>query len=496
MAPVKSSQTRVWVIEGDAGPLNSPQYMACLKMGDPSWGLGDVEKIECPDPSTPGKFIEVDQIQGAVERVTASLMGRYPLDTSDLLRLARKACTLQVLAHVGACRDMRDFNTGWEKILAFPKARLTSYGIENLGALSSDENAATNETVDVSASEMYEINQINFEELAAATVVREIVSIDVCDNAACGGDCGPDSDGCQKVLAVMLGTGATPGTLPSVIYSSDGGSTVGTLNITTMFSNEVPTDSDCMGAWFIVLASTSNSYHMARVSEVMAGTGTWTEVINGFVSGGEPQAIYVLHSGLAWIVGNGGYIYKLTSAGSAVTVSDAGNVTTQAYRDVYAYDSDHAVAVGAINTVAKTSNGGNSWQAVTGPNPGIGLNCVYMFSGEVWLVGDAAGKVWRTINAGTSWTEITVPGSLTAIDRIRFSTTLVGYITGRTSASARMLRTVGGGAQDTWYVMPEKSGTMPANNRLNDIAVCGNPNVVYAAGLATGGSDGIIVKAS
>src|SRR3990167_9356027 len=216
---------RVWTLENGAAPATVPEYQGCFKPGDVTAPFGDVTRIECPDPNNYNQFVEVASVQGAQERVTTSLMGRYPKDLSDLLRLGRRRCRVDVHVHIGECRDPRDFNGGWEKKVVFPDGRITQYTTENFGALGSDESAQVNESADLSARELYEIVRTSFTELAGATVVREIPTIDVCDTANCGGDCGDESDGCQVVLATQIGTSTTPGTLPAVLFTQDGGLT-------------------------------------------------------------------------------------------------------------------------------------------------------------------------------------------------------------------------------------------------------------------------------
>src|SRR3990167_46273 len=330
---------RIWTIENGAGPSNAPEYQGCFKLGDPAWGFGDVTKIECPDPNQYGKFVEVGEIPGEMERPTFSLMGRYPMSVSDLLRLARKGCGLDVHAHVGQCRDQRDFNAGWEKKLVFPAARITSFGLENFSALASDERAAVNETADLSAREFYELARLSFAEKAGGTVARQIISIDVCDTPNCGGDCGAASDGCQRVFATQIGASATPGTLPSVVYSDDGGDTWASTSIDTLFSNEDPADSECVGEYFVVVSNTPCSLHYANADDIIAGTETWTEVNTGFVGTGCPNAIWSVSPRDTWIVGDGGYIYKSTDVTAGVTVQDAGVATTQNLNDVHALDA-------------------------------------------------------------------------------------------------------------------------------------------------------------
>ena len=58
--------------------------------------------------------------------------------------------------------------------------------------------------------------------------------------------------------------------------------------------------------------------------------------------------------------------------------------------------------------------------------------------------------------------------------------------------AGRLLRTYDGGY--SWIVLPEATGVIPANDRLNAIATCPiDANIVVGVGLADLTADGIIV---
>ena len=494
---VRSDFLRVWTIEGGAAPGNSPVYQGCFKPGDFTQSFGDVTRIECPDPDQYGAFVEVGEVPGQVERPTMTLMGRYPMDVSDLLRLARKGCRIDVHVHVGKCRDPRDFNGGWEKKVIFPASRITNYGTENFGALASDERNPVNESADISAREVYELARVSFAEKAGSTVAREIIAIRVCDTPNCGEDCGDESNGCQKIFAVQIGSGATtPGTVPSVVWSDDGGATWDTSLITTLFANETPTGAECVGEYFVVTSNIPNSLHYALIEDILDGTETWTEIATGLVAGGEPNAISSVSPRHTWIVGDGGYIYFTDNPTSGVEVQDAGVATTQDLNAVHALDEQNVLVVGNSNAVVSTENGGETWQAITGPSAAVNLTSVWMKSSSVWLVGNASGDLWYTRNSGASWTEIGLPITPTQIEWIEFVDDTVGYLSATIAGPAgRILRSTDGG--ESWYVLPEGAGAIPANNQINALAVCKqNPNVVFGGGLGDNGTDGIIVQAA
>lgn len=490
-----SGFSRVWIIESGAQPGNNPLYQGLMKIGDPSWAQGDVERVEIPDPARYDEFLEAAEIKGQVERPTVSIMGRMPMALSEMLKLTRRSCPFDIQAHVGKCRIPTDFNGGWEKVVIFPRSRITNYAVENFGALGSDEKTATNETADVSSQDIYEVVRLTFSEQAGATVTREIISIDVCDSVQCG-DCGLPSDGCQKILATMIGAGATPGAAPAVVYSGNNGTTWASVNISTLLGNEAPSDSECVGSYFVVTSMTDEAIHYAKTDDIitLGASAVWTQMKNGFVFGKGPNTIVSAGPNLTWLAGQGGYIYFTSDPTISVTVQDAGVATTQNYADIDALDENTVVAVGASNAVAATDNGGETWQAVTGPVVGQNLSAVKVLDDTIWLVGVANGTLWYTLNSGVSWTQISLPLTGSRIDDIKFTTRSVGYLSLRVAGGrARILRTIDGG--NSWYVLPEGPGQIPNNTRINQVAVCVDPNTVFGGGLGSDGTDGIIVKA-
>lgn len=493
-----AGQSRVWTVEFGAAPGRSFEYQGCMKIGDSSWPQGDITRIECPDPNRYNEFIEVAAVQAARERVSTQLMGRYPRDLSTLLEYTRRRCRIDVHVHVGKCKNPQDFHGGWDKIKVYPDAQITEWGDENAGALESGDQNPTNETAEISAKEVYEIVPIAFAEKAGTEVVREITDIIICDHVSCG-DCEDPSKGCEKVFALMLGDGATPGTVPSVVFSGDDGQTWDASLIDTLFSNETPSESACVSGNLVVV-SEDGGFHYASIEEILAGTETWVEVdpYDGAVWAEFPTAIWSADARNTWAVGGGGYIWYATDPTIDWIEQEVGVATAQNLLDVHAFNADYVIAVGVANALVYTDNGGETWQALTGPAAGVQLNTCWMLSANTWIIGDDDGDLWYTEDSGVNWFPIAIPGTPTSIQDIEFVDETVGYLAiDQTGPAGVILRTMDGGA--TWYVLPEKAaqGVIPENDAVNSVAVCKtNHNLVYGGGLGSDGSDGFIVKAS
>ena len=360
--------------------------------------------------------------------------------------------------------------------------------------MSSDERKAINETLDISAKDLYEIFKLSLGEICGSSVVQEVLDVTYCDSKNCGGECGTASDGCQKLYALIKAAGASPGLGAQVVYSADGGSTCGASPITSLAANEDPNKFACLGLYIVVVSNNATGYghHYALKEEILLGTETWTKAQTGYNAAGKPRCIFALKPGYAWIGGDGGYIYALDNPTNAPTILDAGSATVQNLNAIHAYDEEHIVAVGAANAVVHSTDG-TTFSAVTGPAIGVVLNTVFMKSQTEWWIGDAGGNLWYTRDSGTTWTAKAFPGSGAGqVRSVIFVTSQVGYLAHDTVTPAgRILRTIDGGYQ--WYVLPEGTGTIPANDRINALASCGDANKVLGGGLADNATDGILV---
>ncbi len=493
---VRTPLSRVFTIEDRAGPAQSPVYQQVARVLGPSQDFGSVTPVREPDPDAYGRFRIVDTIRGERGLPEIPLQVRYQFTLSEFLRLARKACPLDVQIHMGQCQNPGDFDNGWDKILVVEGGVITNWSVSDLGALEQGEDAVVNEEVPLMGLDMYEITQLLTSELGATQIVQEIIAVQICDSVQCG-LCGIATDGCDKVLAVTLSAGGSPGLPAEVIYSNDGGTTIGETNISTLGADEDPTGAACVGANFIVISNDDDALHWAPVADILNATETWTRVATGILAAGSPNAIYSAGPNDTWIVGDGGHIYHTVDPTAGVTVQDAGIATTDILNAVHALDILNVVAVGANNAVVRTTDGGSSWASVVGPSPAVVLNTIFMRTELEWFIGDAGGQLWYTRDAGVSWTEKTFPGSSDGeVRHVTFPTPTVGYMAHDTSAPAgRILRTVNGGS--TWYVLPEGTTSIQANDHINEIAACAeNPNLAFGGGLADDAVDGFLVKAS
>lgn len=492
--PATSGLSRTWLLEGRARPDHAVQYKYDLVLGSPSQSFGDVTRIEVPDPNRRGNFIEIGIVRGAIDRATVDVMGRYALDLrDDLLRLARARKAVDIQVHFGDCKRPNVYDGSWSKILVFSNAFLTDWGTDGaLGVMDSGDNSPVNATTTISAKDLYEILPLKLSSLAGDVITNQIVDVVIADPD--GPDC-DEFDGCQQIFGVSLSAGGSPSTAADVVFSLDGGATWDTSEIDSLSSSEDPTGIAIVGNYVVVVSDDSNSLHYLLKSDIeTAGDDTWLEVTTGFVASKQPRDIAAVGS-IAFIVGNGGYIYKVSDPTAGVSVLDAGVAVVDDLLAVHAYTEKLAVAVGNNGAVVKTTDGA-TWSEVTPRFVGVGthFNAVWMLDENTWLVGTSAGTLYYTTNAGVTWTQKTFPGSGSgAVRDIAFANETVGYMAHSTTAPAgRILRTTNGG--NSWYVLPESVGSIPANDYIGALAACTyDTNFVAGGGLADNGSDGIMI---
>ena len=495
----KTSQSRVFTIEGGAGPANAPVYQSLARAMAVSWPQGDVTPVRIPDPDQYESFVVVDQIKGQQGLPTLGLQFRKDRSLSDLLTLVRKGCAFDVQVHVGACKTPSDFNEGWELIQVFELASITSYDTDELGALDADQNAVVNEAAALTGLDYYELKPLAAQEQAASEVVQEVVDVSICDSKTCG-ECGLPTDGCQKVFALTKSHGGSPGLPAEIVFTEDGGGSFLDTNITTLPANMDPDAMACVGIHLVVVSNEDCAIHYAEIAEILDAAETWTRVTTGLVcAAGAPNDLFSLGRTFTWIVGDGGYIYFSSDITAGVDVQTAGSVTVQNLTAIHGYDTLNLVAVGASNTILLTRNGGSTWAAVTGPAAlaGITLNTVFMRSKDEWFIGSADGHLYYTRDGGATWTEKAFPGSGSGVVRdITFPTPTVGYLSHDTAAArARILRSIDGG--HSWYVLPEGTLSLPLADQINAIAACReDPNLVWGGGLGDNAVDGFLVKAA
>jgi photosystem II stability/assembly factor-like uncharacterized protein len=410
--------------------------------------------------------------------------------------MAKNKCPVDVQVHFGDCEDLSDHNA-FKKVLVLEDVLLSAYNTEDLGSLASGDTAAVNESVDVSAREVYDLIPATWGEKGGDLVTTEVVDITICDEISCG-ECGDPSGGCNRIYAITLQAGGSPGTQADVVYSVDGGVTWYAHDIDSMLATDDPDEVACVKGFLVVVSEDSGSAHYADLDE-FDDHGTdpdFTEVATGFVAGGEPTCIVKTSSG-AFIGGAGGYVYWMGVPSNGVSVLEDGTLTTSRLLDIDAISDAVVVAVGEDGTILYSTDGTVFARLTTAPvGVGVDILCVAVKDKKEWWVGTDAGNMYYTLDAGAHWTLKAFPQSgAGSVTDIKFASDSIMYLTYTYTTPApdqgRVYGSFNGGYD--WVVLPLGSALMPTSIKLNAVAACTvDPELVAAGGVKTG-TDGIIL---
>lgn len=487
--PAVTAFSRVFIQDGRARPDHKPDFQACMKAGALDWSVGDVEKIECPSGEEYGEFIEEGEIQGAQERPTVPLTGRYASNlASTLLELARQRCDYDIHIHFGRCTDPRLFNQ-FTKGIIFEKGRSTNYSTEDLGALASDENAKVDESTDVSGREFYEVLPLSYAEKAKDIVANPLADVVICSTPSCG-DCEDEDPGCNKVFAISGSTGGSPGTAPDVVWSSDKGANWAADDVDVLGAVSTAPGIACLTEYVVVISDSDDSLnYKTRADIVNAVAGGWTAETAGIQAAGSPADIWSVGN-YAFICGDLGYVYGTDDPTAGVTVLDAGVATTENLDKIHAISSEFAVAVGENGAIVYTEDGVSFAEAPSSPSA-LDLTAVWVKTEDEWFVSTAT-QLYYTLDRGVSWTAKNLPVTPTNITDIYMSTDSVMYVNIVFGSLGRIYRSYDGGY--SFVNTPEGVATIPAADAYTAGAACRHdPNFVVGAGLADDGADGILI---
>lgn len=495
--PMTSGQSRVWIIEGRARADREPEFFNFLKLMGIEKNFGSTNPIFEPSKSQYSSFDQTGEYRDEEERATTSMVGRYTLkNKSRLFELASRKCDHDIQLHMGSCSAPGVFNE-FEKALILEGVTIDTYNTEDLGALEPGEQNKVDETGEVSAKKVYEFVPVKYAARSPSGVTNEILAAARCDDPSCG-SCSSFSDGCQKILSVTKAAGGSPSTPADIIFTLDGGLNHYIHDIDTLDVSSDPSGVACVAGYAVVIAAVAgDEMHIVDTDDLNSTDDpVWTQVLTGYVAGGEPQAIDSVGN-VAYIVGNGGYVYKLTDPPSGVSVIDAGVATIAVLLYVSMVSDEFAVAVGNDGAVITIDND----LVGTAPSSPVGigtdLNAVLAMTEEEWFVGASDGTFYYTLNAGQTWTQITLPGTApSAITDIVMSSDSILWVSATVSGKGQIFNSIDRGK--SWTLTPRSaSNAMPANDRINALVACPfDVDFIYGVGLADDATDGFIVVGS
>ena len=399
----------------------------------------------------------------------------------------------------GDCGQPDSFLYGWSDFVAVYSNALAT-ATTHKGRKSDVEDAAMMDDVELTLASYYEIGGLSFGENAQTLVEREVVDTVYASFVECG-NCGLNNDGTSRLYAVTKSSGAgSPGIPAEVVWTIDGGASYSQTNITGLGGTTDPTGIEIFGNFVVVLDTTGNGYWVSELNRFTGAPLSWSNVTTGFTSSNQPNDMFVASSGLMFLCGQNGRIYKVTNA-----LTGAEEIFTGGGADLIRISGDGngtIVAVGESGVCIKSTNNGVTWSAIATPTSGT-LRAVEVMDQYLFWIGSGTGGIWYTLNGGETWVQFS-PTGVVRVDDIVFATEEVGYIlAGAPNTTTARLYTTYNAGRDwsstevstnprllSWLTFTR--GNRLAVPRLVPDSVAARR--VAVAGLSGGGTDGILIQ--
>jgi len=180
---------------------------------------------------------------------------------------------------------------------------------------------------------------------------------------------------------------------------------------------------------------------MMNLSFLNAQT-TW-RWLNGSVQSNPLDAVQALDSNIVIAVGAVATIVRTTDGGNNWTPQYHVGGSDNYLSDVVFSDSKRGIAVGQNGTVLLTTNAGESWFPQSSGTQSF-LSALAYLGNQKWIAAADAGKFFRSTNDGITWNSI-IPGCTYSFNALHFVTSDIGVAVG---TSGGILRTTDGGL--TW----------------------------------------------
>jgi len=495
---VKQNKVAVFVYNSSDLDEN-PQFLGIISRAaitGMTKSAGALNPIYAKSPST-GEIQIIDKSRSAPDLGELTLEEYFHKAALNYLeKLFKLRCEQTWLIKIDTCGRMDDPYT-FDSFFLVEGIQETELDFGSIQSFDADEVNKFTGTLNYLQSNR--LLPINFGEVAADTVLAEVLDIISADAVSCG-TCSPFSSGCEKWYAITKANPGSPGLSGQFIYTLNNWGTETALDINGL-GGQSPSDLFAAGIYFVIVAESDGAHYVIRKDSLVAGG--FSRVTSGYQVGGSPTAGFAKSPTEIIIVGLGGYIYSTSDPTTGVTVVHDGSQTVQPGNNVHA-NGQVWVSVHDSNTIMYSINNGESFvllvtaAGLNGPEAGANLTAVWVRSPYQWYVTTNTGKLWYSSDQGETWTQRTLPnqGNLQTIFDIKFSdeSDEVGAIAVRTNSRGYVYRTFSGGRQ--WYQDKPAIGELMNNSKINAIALCG-VNIIGAAGLKPSAStDGLITIAS
>ncbi len=467
------------------GPNTKPEYIGCATLEDITEPQGDSELIQCMKDDQLGKWDVKGETVSPPGAVTTKVSSLSFATRSILEELADCPFVLYAIQKQGGRPDNM---VDWSRATILYHTKVKTRTDSNI--VHRDTDSATEFSLDLSAWHpvIRPFPVVARRQTTALTKALNDIwfysKLD-CNLGIKAGDQG------------LVGSEGDVAAKPKVGLTDDAGATWAATATDPFVNNDdimsVTAFEISDGVTRLLVALLAPAAGQGKVAYSDDGGTTWTTVNIGGAADGhganDSGALFALNMHHIWLASAEGYIYFSEDGGETWTAQSDGDIVTSDFNAIAFKDEKNGMCIGASDVVLITSNGGATWEQVTGTSGAGSLACV-AGSGNFWWIGDNGGKLWYSRNDGSSWTQRTGwTGSATGtIADISFVNDLVGFMIHNTSGPVgTVLRTIDGGF--TWSAI-----ATPTNTGLNALFAI-DENAVYACGAPQGGTD-VIVKVS
>jgi len=309
----------------------------------------------------------------------------------------------------------------------------------------------------------------------------------------------PDQPGEASIVAWAVGSMDTNG-IGTILHSADAGETWVRQGDSTMFggidiSNVWAIDSN--NAWIVCSGN--------RIFRTIDGGVNWIPVLTPYIPGNPNLCgLSILNNTTIWVSGENGTVYSSTDAGNNWTVYDSTIFRHGMMQGIHAISENIIYVAGELATLsgswgflARTLNGGTTWDSITLPggynqHAWIGvtsvdsscivvygqtghysvsrnggntwtngeavspsdINCLVMLSADAYWTANDYDKIYKTFDGGESWVEQPSTGPsgffLVGIDNYYSQTALIVGQSATFENAGKIIKTTDGG--NHWYL--------------------------------------------
>ena len=447
-----------------------PNYVPCLSIDSLAQDVGDITRIECPDPNEYGKFIEVGNFPGEISRLTTTLTARMSrTQRSFFYRLFRGQCSFDLHVHFGLCERPNMFNV-YDKALVFEDVQVTSFGTDPLSALTSGDRAEINETIDISIGNFYEIVPLLYSEVGQAQTALTNALIDGTNTSRvkCGSFCNDADDGCDNNFVVDA--------VGNVLFSNDAATSWDAT--TAIIPNGSITGIDDLGS-MLWLYDDGGSIWFTSTSDVLSGTTAWIEDTSVSANGAAMDS-----DSYAVVAGDSGLIGVFDVLGQGWDDIHS-TITTENLVSVNVHET--CTLIGGENGTLIYSLDGETFNPAPSSPTANTITTVLPLSDLHWYVSDGT-NLWCSDDCGQTWSQVTLPSNIGTINDIDSETSHIVWL----STDSGLWKSIDGGC--TYTLQPETKQAFPNTNGVNKAVICkSDPNWILAVGEDDGGA-GLLVR--